>query len=61
MSELTVILKDSDRTYRQKFLIYEHYTMSWDDSVILMCIDEAKKNFDGEPEQIQIKTHMEFE
>lgn len=61
MSELTVILKDSDRTYRQKFLIYEDYTMSCDDSVILMCIDEAKKNFDGEPEQIQIKIHMEFE
>lgn len=61
MSELTVILKDSDRTYRQKFLVYEDYTMSCEDAVILRCIDEAKKNFDGEPEQIQIKTHMEFE
>lgn len=60
MSELTVILKDSDRTYRQKFLIYEDYTMSCDDPVIRMCIDEAKKNFEGEPEDIQIKIHLEF-
>jgi hypothetical protein len=35
MTELTVILKDADRTYRQKFLIYEAYSMSEDDPVIL--------------------------
>jgi hypothetical protein len=61
MSELTVILKDSDRTYRQKFLIYEDYTVSCEDPVILMCIEEAKKNFEGEPENIQIKIHLEFQ
>jgi len=61
MSELTVILKDSDRTYRQKFLIYEDYAVSCEDPVIRMCIDEAKKNFEGEPESIQIKIHLEFQ
>jgi hypothetical protein len=61
MNELTVILKDSDRTYRQKFLIYEQYTMSEDDPVIRMCIEEAKKNFEGEPESIQIKIHLEIQ
>ena len=61
MSELTVILKDSDRTYRQKFLIYEQYSMSDDDPVIRMCIEEAKKNFEGEPESIQIKIHLEIQ
>lgn len=61
MNELTVILKDSDRTYRQKFLIYEQYTMSDDDPVIRMCIDEARKNFEGDPESIQIKIHMEIQ
>jgi len=59
MSELTVILKDDSRTYRQKFAIYETYTISEDDPVILKCIDEAKQNFDGEPEDIEIKIHME--
>jgi hypothetical protein len=61
MSELTVILKDSDRTYRQKFLIYEKFTLYQDDPVILMCIDEAKKNFEGEPEFVQIKIHLEIQ
>ena len=61
MNELTVILKDSDRTYRQKFLIYENYTLFDEDPVIRMCIDEAKKNFEGEPESIQIKIHLEFQ
>lgn len=61
MTELTVILKDSDRTYRQKFLVYEAYSTTEDDPVILRCIDEAKKNFDGEPEEINIKIHLEIQ
>jgi hypothetical protein len=61
MSELTVVLKDADRTYRQKFLIYEDYSMSLTDPLIHMCINEAKKNFEGEPESIQIKAHLEIQ
>ncbi len=61
MNELTVILKDSDRTYRQKFLVYEAYQVSCEDPVILKCIDEARKNFEGDPENIQIKIHLEFQ
>lgn len=61
MSELTVILKDSDRTYRQKFLVYENISVAEDDPVILKCIQEAKMNFDGEPETIQIKIHLEIQ
>lgn len=60
MNELTVILKDSDRTYRQKFLVYESYTVSDEDPVILSCIDKAKENFDGEPDEIQVKIHLEI-
>ena len=61
MSELTVILKDSDRTYRQKFLIYESYSPDEHDPVILNCIQEAKKNFEGDPESINIKIHLEIQ
>jgi hypothetical protein len=61
MTELTVILKDADRTYRQKFLVYENYYPNDDDPVILKCIEEAKKNFEGEPESIQIKIHLEIQ
>lgn len=61
MSELTVILKDDERTYKQKFLIYEDYSVVHDDPAILHCIEEAKKNFDGEPESIQVKIHLEIQ
>jgi hypothetical protein len=26
-----------------------------------MCIEEAKKNFEGDPEKIQIKIHLEIQ
>ena len=61
MTELTVILKDSDRTYRQQFLVYEQYSVSEDDPVILACIEQAKKNFQGDPETVQIKIHLEIQ
>ena len=61
MSELTVILKDSERTYRQKFLVYEDYYVNAECSVILKCIEEAKKNFQGDPEEIKIKIHLEIQ
>jgi hypothetical protein len=61
MTELTVILKDADRTYRQKFLIYETYSPQEDDPIVLNCIQEAKKNFEGNPETITIKIHLEIQ
>lgn len=61
MNELTVILKDSERTYRHKFVIYESYTVDQDNAVIKACIEEAKKSFEGEPENVQIKIHMEVQ
>ena len=61
MSELTVILKDAERTYRQKFLIYDDYCPDAEDATIKRCISEAKKNFEGEPETIQIKIHVEIQ
>lgn len=56
--EVTVILKDSERTYRQKFLVYDDISLKEDDLTISACIDAARKNFDGEPEDIQIRILM---
>jgi hypothetical protein len=61
MNELTVILKDSERTYRQKFLLYVTYLVSKEDHIVRKCIEEAKKNFKGEPESVQIKIHLEVD
>lgn len=54
-------MKDSERNYRQKFLVYEDYSVSEDDTVILKCIAQARENFDGEPESIEIKIHLEIQ
>lgn len=59
MSELTVILKGDDRTYKEKFLLYDAYTVSYDNAQIQECIVKAKANFLGEPESVQIKITLE--
>jgi hypothetical protein len=61
MFELIVILKDSERTHRHKFVIYEEVYVNPDDPIIISCIEEAKKNFEGEPESIQIKINLEVQ
>lgn len=56
--ELTVILKDDERTYKQKFLMYSDFYLVPEDPCIQECIALARKNFDGEPEDIQIRVLM---
>lgn len=56
--ELTVILKDEERTVKQKFLVYEDICLNRDDPVILQCIEEARKNFDGEPDDVKVRILM---
>lgn len=58
MSELTVILKDDHRTYREKFLLYEIFSVTDEDATIKNCINEAMKNFDGNPESITVKISL---
>ena len=55
MSELTVILKDAERTYRKKFLCYDTITTDPNDAFIIGCIKEAKEDFKGEAEEVTIK------
>ncbi len=57
-TELTVIIKNTESTYRQKFSLYDEYSMDPGDPVILKCIEDTKKNFTGEVEDIQIKSVM---
>jgi len=60
MSELTVILKDEHRTFKQKFLLYEAFTVSEHDETVRNCINEAIKNFGvGSPDSVQVKIHLQ--
>jgi len=61
VSEITVILKDKSRSYKQDFLIYEKYTVADDDPIIVKCKEDALRNFQGRPESIAVKIHMQLE
>ena len=44
MTELTVSIKGSEQTYKQKFMLYEPFTWAWDDTTVRQCVQEAKSN-----------------
>lgn len=59
MIEMTVTIKDSESTYKQKFLIYEPCLLSEDDVHIKECIDEALEAFGKAAESITLKLTLE--
>jgi hypothetical protein len=60
-TELTVIIKNSESTYRQKFLCYDAYELQPYNPWIQACIEDAKKMFHGEPENINIKATLQIQ
>ena len=58
--ELTVTIKDSDRTLKRDFLIYEDVTLVDHDPIIMKCINETVEEFKGEPDYVRIKAIMVF-
>jgi hypothetical protein len=60
LSELTVIVKNEEKRQTTKHLIYEKYSVHEGDPVIRYHIDNAIKEFCGEPDDIRIKITMEI-
>ena len=60
VSELTVIIKDDERTLKTKNLVYDEYTIREDDPIIRQYVDQAIKEFAGEATDIQVKISMEL-
>ncbi len=58
MVELTVTVKDEEKRLSKKYLIYEPFVCVEHDPMIKDCIDETLKNFDGEPDHINIIVKM---
>lgn len=58
-SELTVIVKDSEKTLRTKYPCYELIQLDCNDPFIKDCVEQTLVNFRGEPDSIQVKFHME--
>ena len=47
--EITITVKDDEKTLRTKHLIYDPVTVSSVDPIIKNCIDETIKNFNADP------------
>ena len=61
VSELTVIIKDSEKTLRTKHLIYELYTVNQHDPIIKNLIAEAVMDFGAQPESIKVRINLTVE
>ncbi len=57
--EITVKLKDDERTLTHKFLIYDDVTVASDDPIIQGCIEEARQDYSGEPDSIKVTIALE--
>lgn len=54
VSELVIVVRDGEKTLRSKHLIYDTYTTDEMDPVIKSKVDDAIKNFAGEPDSVKI-------
>lgn len=61
VSELTVTIKDEEKSLRTKYLIYDEYTVDENDPIIKDCIEKTLDNFDGEPSDIIVNIKMEIQ
>jgi len=61
VSELTVAIKDEEKTLRTKYLIYETYTTDENDPVIKDCIEKTLENFAGEPSDVTVTIKLEIQ
>lgn len=57
--ELSIILKDSERTYKQKFLVYDPISLHTGDPTLDNCLKEALGNYvGGNVEDIIVKATL---
>lgn len=52
-TELVVIIKTIDGSYKQKFLLYESYTLQDTDPIIQQCINTATQTLRLQPSDIE--------
>lgn len=57
-SELTVTIKDEEKTLKAKFLLYDEYNISQDDPIIKDCIARTLKDFGSDPTDIRVRINL---
>lgn len=61
VSEITVSIKDEEKTLKKKFLIYEPFMVSENDTTIKSCIEDTVKDFNSDPDKIKVRINMLIE
>lgn len=58
VSELTVIIKDEEKTLKKTHLIHDAYHVDDNDPIIKTAIEDLLKEFNAEPSDINVKIKM---
>lgn len=61
MKEITVTIKNSEQTYKEKFLIYDEFQCNSSDPIVKECIDTAVSHMQGEPEKITVRVRLDVQ
>jgi hypothetical protein len=56
--ELMITVKDDDRTLKKEYLVYEPFLMHENDETLKKYIDDATKEFVGDPQDIKVRALM---
>ena len=60
-TEITVTLKDEERTYKEKFILYDLVMFTTDCPILKACVEKAKEGFKGNPDEILVKATAVYE
>jgi hypothetical protein len=58
VSEMTITIRDDEKTLKKKFLIHDTFQVDENDPMIRSCIAQTLENFSGEPERVIVKIAM---
>ena len=60
-TEITITLKDAERTFKEKFVLYDKVMMTLDCPILQACVEKAKEGFKGNPTEILVKATASYE
>jgi hypothetical protein len=60
VSEITVIVKDEEKSLRAKYLIYDVYEVTTENPIIKDCIAKTLENFGAEPTDVNLRIKLEI-
>lgn len=58
-SEITITVKDHEKTLKTKHLVYDDFKMKQNDPAIAACIAETVKQFTGTPDKVRVTAKFE--